>query len=199
MTSLIKKTPDVPAVLHQFAAQMGTRVIHNRIEIPKAYGYGYCTGYKWGTHLRMLILNYSLKRDMFIENADADVSGKMLLFKLQQVFTPPEAAKQSPPKFLSPSFLIATRKVETALFLPVHTHTGTVNIEIDTSYLSDQLASSGHSPIISRLLENDQPLVFEQMIYPDTLPVIKEIIAFPDSGPFRSYFMQIKAEELVFC
>jgi len=169
MVHLNNKSPNIPEVLHRLAAQMNSQVIDNRLNIPEAYGQGFCTGYKWGSQLRMLILNYSLKRDMLIENADIDISGKMLLFKLQQVFPAPGSTPDFSSHFTPPSFLIATRKVATDVFLPVHTHTGTINIEIDTAYLSDRLISSGHSRIIQRLLENEEPLIFEEMIFPENI------------------------------
>jgi len=185
--------PTIPEVLHHFARALETTVKNNIVFIPPKYGAGYCLGFKFDKHIRMMILNYTLKQDIVLKSPDGDISGKMLLFKLQHIFPGDALQKRRP----IPSVLIATRKIEQEILMPVHTHTATINIEIDADYLSQILGNDSNSSLIKSLLNNDQPYLFEEAVYPKILEVVGEVLKFPEGNTFRSFFLRIKAEELV--
>lgn len=184
---------NIPEVLRQFAAAMDTKVISNTLRIPAAFGSGYCSGYLFGDQIRLLILNYTLHQDMVLKNPDSDIHHNMILFKLQHVFPVNTKLQKSP----LPTVLIATRKVGPDILMPVHTHTATINLEINTDYLSGLIASTGQSTIIASLLANNQPLLFEEAIPPSLPNIVLDIINAPASDPFHQYFLRIKAEEII--
>jgi hypothetical protein len=54
-------------VMYEFARAIGATVRGRFIYIPEMKGAGYITGFTWGDELRMMIRNYHLNEDVFIE------------------------------------------------------------------------------------------------------------------------------------
>jgi AraC-like DNA-binding protein len=121
----------------------------------------------------------------------------MILFKFQNIL--PEAdTLSSGTRFRTiPSVLIATRRMNTDIVIPVHTNTATINIDIDANYLNGLFDSSDKSPILKSLLQNSQPLLFEQIIYPSLQRIVDEIMSEKVNESFELFFLRIKTEELV--
>jgi AraC-like DNA-binding protein len=183
----------IPNVLNRFAGMLGTEVKNRRIEIPERFGKGYCAGFVFNEHIRMLILNYSLKEDFIVENSLIDPSLKMILFKFQNII-PGKAEK---PLKGMPSVLIGTSRMNAEGFIPVDTNSAAINIEVDANYLNGLFDLSEKSPVLQSLIQNTQPLLFEQMIYPSLQTIVEEILNESVGETFELFFLRIKAEELV--
>lgn len=187
----------VPNVLKAFAHLLNTEIQDWKLEIPKKFGRGYCMGFTFNTHIRMIISNYELNEDIIVENLDLNHSKKTLFFKFQNIFP---ATETLPGEMLSktpPSVLIGTSSLNTDTVIPIHTNTATINIEIDADYLSELFEISEKSTILYNLLQNKQPLLFEQMLYPSLQKIADEIISESISNTFKLFFLRIKAEELI--
>lgn len=186
-----------PNVLKKFANLLGTKVKNRRLDIPERYGKGYCKGFVFNEHIRMLILNYELTDNFVITNPDTDVPPRMLLFKFQNVFSAlGQTASGSQVKAV-PSVLIATRTMNADVVIPIHSHTATINIEVDADYLNGLFASLLISPVLKGLLQNTQPFLFEQMMYPSLQKIVYEIVTESVDETFKLFFLRVKAEELI--
>lgn len=185
-----------PNILKIFAKRLGTRLKNRRLDIPEKFGKGYCKGFVFNEQIRMLILNYDLKKEMVLNNPDVNTLGKMILFKFHNIFpeTIPSAGKNVK---LIPSVLIATSRMNSDAVIPIQTNTASVNIEVDANYLNGLFELTGRSAVLQSLLENTQPLLFEQMIYPSLQEILDEILADPIDEVFELFFLRIKAEELI--
>lgn len=186
-----------PNVLKRLAHLLGTEVKNGRLEIPEKFGKGYSAGFVFNEHIRMLILNYELNKNLVIKNPDIDVPTRMILFKFQNIFPKPEALSTGKQLKAIPSVLIATRSMNTDVVIPIHTNTETINIEVDANYLNGLFDLSEKSPVLQSLLQNTQPLLFEQMIYPSLLKIVDEIVTESVDETFKLFFLRIKAEELI--
>jgi AraC-like DNA-binding protein len=186
-----------PHVLKNFAHLMGTELKDNKLNIPEKFGRGYCAGFVFNEHIRMLILNYELYEDLVVENPDTNTNTKTILFKFQNIFPETKTLLAGKQSRATPSVLIATRSVNNDVVIPIHTNTATINIEVDASYLNGLFDLSEKSPVLKSLLENTQPLLFEQMIYPSLQKIVDEIIADPASEAFKLFFLRVKAEEMI--
>ena len=191
------KRQSVPDALRRLAHLLGTEVKNSRLEIPKEYGTGYCAGFIFNEHIRMLILDYELNMDVVIENPDTDITQKMILFKFQNILPHTDTVPNGKHLRAIPSVLIATRRMNAELLIPIHTHTATINIEVDANYLREWFHVSEKSPVLLGLLQNEQPLLFEQMIYPSLQEIVDELISESVGETFQLFFLRIKAEELV--
>jgi AraC-like DNA-binding protein len=191
------KLQTVPNVLRNLAQLLGTDVKNRRLEIPEKFGKGYCTGFVFNEHIRMLISNYELNEDLVIRNQDINASGRMIFFKFQNIF--PKTEIVSTEKYLMemPSVLVATSSVNTDDVISIHTNTAVINIEVDANYLNGLFDLSEKSPVLQSLLQNTQPLLFEQMIYPSLQRIVNEIVTEPVDETFQLFFLRVKAEELI--
>ncbi len=145
----------------------------------------------------MLILNYELNEDFVVKNPDINTSVRMILFKFQNIFPKTETLSTGKQLKAIPSVLIATSSMNTDVVIPIHTNTSAINIEMDANYLNGLFPLSEKSPVLQSLLQNSQPLLFEQMIYPSLQNIVDEIVTESVDETFKLFFLRIKAEELV--
>lgn len=192
-----KTGPTVPNILKEFAHLLGAEIKHRRLEIPPKFGSGYCTGFIFNEHIRMLISNYELNENIAVKNPDINATKRMIFFKFQNIFSKAETPPARTHVVGLPSVLIATSRINTDDVISIHSNTATVNIEVDANYLNGLFDSSDRSPVLKSLLQNVQPLLFEQVVYPSLQKVIDEIVSAPVDAPFVLFFLRIKAEELI--
>lgn len=187
----------IPYVLKSLANVLGADIKQRKLEIPSQYGSGYCTGFIFNEHIRMLISNYKLNENIIIENPELNAKKKMLFFKFQNVFSDTE--KESDQRSFSklPSVLIGTSRLNTDEVLAIHTNTETINIEVDALYLQGLFHEENQSVLLKSLLQNTEPFLFEQLVYPSLQHIVNEIIDEEIEGKFRLFFLRIKAEELI--
>jgi len=186
-----------PNVLKRLAQLLGTELKNGRLEIPEGFGTGYCAGFVFNEHIRMLILNYELNEDFIVENPDINTSGKMILFKFQNIFPKTEPSSIGKQLKAIPSVLIATSNMNTEVLIPIDTNTASINIEVDANYLNELFDLSEKSPVLQSLLQNTQPLLFEQMIYPSLQKIVDEIVSESVDPTFELFYRRVKAEELI--
>jgi AraC-like DNA-binding protein len=145
----------------------------------------------------MTISDYELNEDVVIENPEVHALGRWIVFKFQNIFPKTEMSSAEKPLKTMPSVLIATSRVNTDEVISIHTNTATINIEVDAGYLNGLFELSEKSPVLQSLLQNTQPLLFEQIIYPSLQKIVDEIVTGVVDEPFELFFLRIKAEELI--
>jgi AraC-like DNA-binding protein len=186
-----------PAILRKFAQLLGTGLKNRRLEIPEKFGKGYCAGFIFNEYIRMLILDYELKEELVVENPGVNTPGRMILFKFQNIVPKTKVASTGKGIKAIPSVLIATSTINTDVVIPIQTNPASINIEVDADYLNGLFDPSEKSPVLRGLLENTQPLLFEQMIFPSLQRIVDEIMTESVDETFELLFLRIKAEELV--
>ena len=177
----------VPKIIELFANLLGTEIENRKLEIPDRFGKGYCRGFVFNKHIRMIISNYELYEDLTIENPDIDTAGKMIFFKFRNVFSQSGI----------PSVMIGTSRLNTDDVISIHSNTATINIEIDAHYLNSLFYSYEKSPILKGLLQNAQPYLFEQVLYSSLQEIVNDIISENTEEVFELFFLRVKAEELI--
>lgn len=186
------KQQTVPNAIQAFARLLNTPIEDNKLDIPEAFGSGYCYGFIFNEHIRMLIFNYELKEDLVIDNTVPDVPANPILFKFQNIFTTAETGLKE-----APSVLIATSSLHSQSTIPIHSNTAVINIEVDADYLNNLFYTTENTTVLQSLLKNTQPLLFEQMLYPSLQKIVTEILTEPVDKAFKLFFLRIKTEELV--
>jgi len=71
------------------------------------------------------------------------------------------------------------------------------NIFPDATYLNGLFDMSEKSPVLQGLLQNTQPLLFEQLMFPSLQKIVDEIVNEPVDEAFELFFQRVKAEELI--
>jgi len=193
----MNKLHQTPNILKRLADLLGTEIKNGRLDIPEKFGRGYCVRFVLNEHIRMLISNYELKEDILVENPEINTTGRIIVFKFQHIFPKTEALSTEENLKQLPSVLIATSRVNTDTVIPIHSNTSTINIEVNADYLNGLFTLPEKSPVLQGLLENTQPLLFEQLVYPSLQKIVAEILEEKIDDTFKLFFLRIKAEELI--
>jgi len=191
------KKHTVPNVLYGLAHLLGTEVKNRRLEIPQKFGSGYCAGFVFNEHIRMLISNYELKEDLVVTNPDINAARRNIFFKFQNIFSKAGIGSTGKHVMKMPSVLIATSRMNTDEVISIHTNTAVINIEVDANYLKGLFELPEKSAVLQSLLQNMQPLLFEQLLYPSLQKIVDEIMSESVDEAFELFFLRVKAEELV--
>lgn len=186
----------VPKVLIQLAEAMNTSVVDWQLVIPPAYGEGYCQGYVFNEHIRMLVLDYELNKELVLTNPDKDSMGKMILFKFRHML-PRKGTIGGDKSSEMPTVLIATSRIDSDHLIPIHSNKASLNIEVDANYLQGLFDLPNTSPVLQSLLHNTQPLLFEQLSSVALQRVIDDMFMASMGKPFTLFYLRLKAEELI--
>ncbi|WP_420150763.1 helix-turn-helix domain-containing protein [Spirosoma sp.] len=190
------KKQTVPNILIKFAQQLGTEVKNGRVQIPEKLGTGYCAGFVLNKSIRLLISNYEINEELVVKNPEIDTTRRMIFFKFQNIFpkTDKLMGKRLPE---TPSVLIATSRINTDDIISIHSNTSTINIEVDAEYLKESIELSEKTPVLQSLLENTQPLLFEELIFSSLQHIVDEIVNEAVDEALELFFLKIKSEELI--
>ncbi|MCE6991500.1 AraC family transcriptional regulator [Dyadobacter sp. CY323] len=186
--------PTVPSVLIELAHRLGTEVKNHRLDIPETSGTGYCAGFVFNEYIRMMIFSYELYEDLVIDNPEVDTMRRMILFKFQNVI--PTTNSISTGKEI-PSVLIVTSRVNPDLVIPIQRNRAMINIEVDANYLRGLFDLSEKSTVLQSLLENTQPLFFEEIVFPSLQTLVDELVSEVVDKTFALFFRRVKTEELI--
>ncbi|MCS4224523.1 AraC family transcriptional regulator [Sphingobacterium sp. BIGb0165] len=192
-----KDDQTTPLVLQKLAYFLGTEIKRRKLEIPNEYGNGYCSGFVFNAHMRMLISNYELNQDVVIDNLERDDAKKVIFFKFQNIFPRLGSLSMGTNPKEIPTVLIGTSRINTDEIISIHSNTSTINIEVEASYLSKLFSISAQSSVLQSLLQNTQPYLFEQIISPSLQKVVDEIVSETVDETFELFFRRIKAEEMI--
>src|SRR5438874_8825484 len=108
-------------IAQKFAGAIGATVKGRFIYIPKEKGAGYITGFSWGADLRMLIRNYHLNEDVFIERTNELAEGQDdVIFLLSGIF--PSSIQPNEPLVLEKAnVFICVHAVSSIVAMPSNT------------------------------------------------------------------------------
>jgi len=186
-----------PGVLKPFADILGTTVENGRLDIPKQYGKGYASVHIINEHLAMMINNFELNREITFPSRNNDFPSKLILFRFQNII---QATDKTVPKRqinATPSVQIITLGMNTNIMIPGNIRKLEIYIAIDAQYLNSLVQNRQQNRILQAILENIQPLLFEQIVYPSLQAVVNEIISESVDDSFQLFFYKVKAEELI--
>jgi len=186
-----------PGVLKPFADILGTTVENGRLDIPKQYGKGYASVHIINEHLAMMINNFELNREITFPSRSNDFPSKLILFRFQNII---QATDKTVPKRqinATPSVQIITLGMNTNIMIPGNIRKLEIYIAIDAQYLNSLVQNRQQNRILQAILENIQPLLFEQIVYPSLQAVVNEIISESVDDSFQLFFYKVKAEELI--
>lgn len=183
-------------ISQEFARAIGATVRGRFIYIPESKGAGYITGFSWGSDLRMMIRNYHLKEDVFIERTNELAKGQEdVVFLLSGIF--PSSAR--PEKQLlteQASVLICKHAISSIMAMPSNTIFGSVTIAASRQYLH-QLFGKIHHPVVESVLEAKDDFVFESGISSEMVKIASEFLHQPVPESLESHFYKLKCEELL--
>lgn len=180
----------------QFAKAIGADVVGRFINIPESKGAGYLTGFAWGADLRMMIRNYHLNEDVFIERTNELAEGQEdMVFMLSGIF--PSLANSGEQLLAEQAnIMICRHAVSTLMAMPSNTSFGSVTIAVSKKYLHQLFGQVDH-PVVASVLEARENFVFETGISSEIIKVATDFLHQPVPESIESQYYKLKCEELL--
>ena len=180
----------------EFAKAIGASVEGRFIYIPESKGAGYLTGFSWGSDLRMMIRNYHLKEEVFIERTNELAEGQEdIIFLVSGVF-PSLIRKESELSAENANILICRHAVSTLMAMPSYTVFGSVTIAVSKKYLHVLFGQIDH-PVVKSVLEAGENFVIETGISTEILNAASNLLHQPVPESIESQYYKLKCEELL--
>jgi AraC-like DNA-binding protein len=186
------KSKDGLGMLAAFAQKVGSTIENGRVEVPEEVGGGFIQGHSFDERLRMMILNYELHQDFAISRSNQPTH--MLLFNFQHIINSP--LSQAGAKF-QPSVQITTQGLNVELFVPKNTVQNSISLSIDASYLRELIGTRIDHPLVNTILENKQPLLFEELVCIPLLEVVDDIVSSKVPTLLQDFYYKLKTQELI--
>lgn len=189
-------TDNGSGIAKEFARAIGANIQGRFIHIPENKGAGYITGFSWGQNLRMMIRNYHLKEDVFIERTNELADGQEdVVFLLSGIFPSQVDTEQQ----LSPEracVMICKHAVSSVMAMPSNTSFGSVTIAVSRQYLS-QLFGEVQHPVVKSILGFKDNFIFETGISSEIIKTASEMLHQPVPESLASHYYKLKCEELL--
>ena len=183
-------------IIQQFAGALGAKVDGRFVYIPESKGSGYLTGFSWGRDLRMMIRNYHLNEDVFIERTNELAEGQHdIVFLLTGVFSTFLSSGQ----IIQPeqaNLMICKHVVSSILSMPKDTMFGSVTIAVSREYLNQLFGQINH-PVVESVLKAGDNFVLETGISTAIIRTANDLVDHSISVSLESYYNKLKCEELL--
>lgn len=182
-------------IIQEFARAIGARLEGRFIYIPESKGTGYITGFSWGKDLRMMIRNYHLKEDIYIERTNELAEGQEdVAFLLSGIFPSLIPGGQLVPE--RANMLICRHSVSSVIAMPSNTVFGSVTIAASRQFLHQLFGKTDH-PVVRSVLEARENFVFETGISSPMINTASAMLGQPVPESLESHYFRLKCEELL--
>lgn len=183
-------------IIQEFARAIGAKVQGRFLYIPENKGGGYMTGFSWGKDLRMMIRNYHLKEDIFIERTNELAEGQEdVIFLLSGVLhSPVHQSGQLLPE--QGNIMICRHAVSSIIAMPSNTSFGSVTIAVSKQYLRQLFGQLDH-PVVASVLDAKDNFVFETGISSDIIKAASDLLQQPVPETLENHYYKLKCEELL--
>jgi AraC-like DNA-binding protein len=183
-------------IIQEFSRLIGADVQGRFVYIPKSLGAGYITGFSWGADLRMMIRNYHLKEDIFIERTNELAESQEDIIFLISGILPQQVQNVG---HLSPEqahILICRRAVTSVMAMPRETYFGSITIAVSKQYLNQLFKQIDH-PVVVSVLEAKDNFVFETGISTEIIKIAGDFVHQSVPESIESHYYKLKCEELL--
>ncbi|HTN45703.1 MAG TPA: AraC family transcriptional regulator [Flavipsychrobacter sp.] len=186
------KSKDGLGMLAAFAEKVGSTIENGRVEVPEEVGVGFIQGYSFDERLRMIILNYELHHDFAISRRNQPTN--MLMFNFQHIIN---SSKSPTGAKFQPSVQITTQGLNGELFVPKNTIQNSISLSIDASYLRELIGARINHPLVNTILENRQPMLFEEFVFVPLLKIVDDIVTSKVPILLQNFYYKLKTQELI--
>ena len=137
----------------------------------------------------MMINNHVLSQDILLKIPVRNLPKDVIFFRFQNIISNPNISLSERNTREVPSVQISTMGLNSEVFVPSNTHRAHINIVVQVNYLRKLISQGKENPIIQNILQNNQQLLFEQIIQPSLQKVSDEIITESVDEPFELFFL----------
>ncbi|HSD06093.1 AraC family transcriptional regulator [Flavobacterium sp.] len=182
--------------LSAFAELIGGELQNGILKIPESKGKGYLRGFRLHNTIEMFISNYEFNDSLFAKRFGNQSSLKKVLFSFNNIFPDTDSSNKVSTVDL-PSIQIFKGKLSTETLYPGKTKFRSIFIGIDSLQLKQYLGQNEENEVFNTLINNEHPILFEEIVLPKIQEVALEIIESDIPDYLSDFFFKIKAEELI--
>jgi len=182
--------------LSAFAELIGGELQNGILRIPESKGKGYLRGFRLHNTVEMIVSNYEFNDSLFAKRLGNQSSLKKVLFSFNNIFPDTDSSNKVATADL-PSIQIFKGKLSTETLYPGRTKFRSIFIGIDSLQLKQFLGLNEENEVFNTLINNEQPILFEEIVLPKIQEVALEIIESDIPDYLSDFFFKIKAEELI--
>lgn len=179
-----------------FAELIGGVLENGILKIPENKGKGYLRGFRLDNTIGMVISNYTFNDNVVARRIGDSNSLKRILFSFNNIFPDYDDKYQYSGNDL-PSIQIFKGKLNTDTFYPGKTRFRSIMVGIDSIRLKELLGLHEENKIFKNILNNEQPIIFEELVSPKIQEISLEIIESDIPDYLTEFYFKIKAEELI--
>lgn len=188
-----------PHPLEKFADILHTTVHHGEVTIPQDKGYGFIRGIRPNEHMGILIVNYhlyesipSMRPSISMPSTFQDESEQAyLLFHFQNCLSQSKENGGEPIVQISKmNFFMENDALNEC-------NKADVYITINSEFLKQQIPEYKDSKLLEQIIENKQPLFFENCLQPKQLSIIHEMENNHSDSIFQAYDLANKGNALI--
>ncbi len=186
--------------LEEIAKNVGAYVQDDIIKLPPFIGKGYYKQFLFDERLKMIIINCSFNNEFHFSRSPFQHKKQTIVLRFNHIFTADDKNKITN-NYLPPSVYITTESIANEVIFPSGKQIQNIIISIDIDYLKELLNKDFEkdSTALVKLLSNQKPFLFEELVTPRIHAVVKELENTLElNKPLRYFFHHIKALELIF-
>jgi AraC-like DNA-binding protein len=191
------------SVLNKLAELLGTTCEDGYLKVPEDKGKGYLRGFFLGNSLGMMIRDCEFNTDLLVKRNFNLNPHERVLMSFNNILTPnnmlnPNRQIQERANIQNlPSVQIGKGKLNLEMFYPSHTNFRSILVAIYVRDLKKLLGSQIENSILRSILENENPVLFEEIITPAIQKVALEVTENKIPKALNTFYYRLKAEELI--
>jgi AraC-like DNA-binding protein len=195
MLELHVSEPD--QVLDKLAEILGTTCEDGYLKVPEDKGRGYLKGFFLGSSISLMIRDCEFNAALLIKRNFNLNPQERVLFSFNNILSSKSHSLTHTDVQNIPSVQIGTGKLNLEMFFPSHTNFRSILVTIYVSDLKELLGDQIENSILKSILDNELPVLFEEIITPDIHKIAIEITKSYMPKPLHTLYYGLKAQELI--
>jgi AraC-like DNA-binding protein len=184
-------------VLDKLAAALGTTSREGYLLVPKDKGKGYLKTLDLGNSLGMMIRDCEFNAMLQINRNFNHHPYDMILLSFNNIFHSSSAGTSETCVQNLPTVQIGNLKLNLEMFYPSHTKFSSIVLTIYASDLAVLLGNHVENSILKSILDNELPVLFEEIITPNIHKIALEITGSNIPPTLQTLYYRLKAQELI--
>jgi AraC-like DNA-binding protein len=184
-------------VLDKLAEVLGTTCEGGYLKVPENKGEGYLRGFSLGNSIGLMIRDCEFNEGLLIRRNFNLNPHERVLMSFNNILSPKNKSTDRTNLRDLPSVQIGKGKLNLEMFYPSHTNFRSILVAIYVSDLKALLGTQIENSILRTILEDEQPILFEEVITPNIQKAALEITKNDIPETLYSLYYRLKAEELI--
>ncbi|MDN5284281.1 MAG: hypothetical protein JWR38_555 [Mucilaginibacter sp.] len=166
------------------------------IMLPIQIGNRFIRGIEINPHMQMAIIKDELKENWLQKGC---TEKKVVMIAFQNVFKLKGDLLQSEAtRNYLPLVRLTTVSSDYKILIPANIEMGSIIITVDAGYLKELLKLQDENSVFKKIISEDQPFLYEEVISPRIQDVAAELVETNIPKELCEFYLKVKTEELIY-